>query len=75
MGALNNQVVSGEQYEKVPTITKQQRAFWNNQRNFHIGLHSLQAVANARLDVNYTAEEWICLMIMNRKSCTATSKN
>ena len=52
--ASNNQVVSGEQYEKVANYYKATGvAFWNNQRNFHIGLHSLQAVANARLDVNY----------------------
>lgn len=52
--ATDNQVVSGEQYEKVANYYKATGvAFWNNQKNFHIGLHSLQGVAHARFDEQF----------------------
>jgi len=53
--AGNNQVIDGERYKNVANLYKATGvAFWNNQRNFNIGLHSLQGVANARIDTNYS---------------------
>lgn len=52
--ASNNSVVGGEQYNKVANYYKATGvAYWSDQKNYEIGLHSLQAVANARLDANY----------------------